>query len=210
MDSYGGPRIQYDNYIRLDTLKVINYEKSKPNPNIDAAWKVALAIGILTVLINIIIALIARNTSLKQLKSSKEVLLKQIDSAKENSITNFKGTLNSQNRQKWIDEVRHSISELIAQTSLISVELSSKERNYNTVAIYFEKAMYHKSKVDILLTPLKVEQNEVINLSTELVKICIVQNGKFDIEKYTNARIELIKASRKLSEMQWEKIKNLI
>jgi outer membrane murein-binding lipoprotein Lpp len=189
-----------------DTLKILTINKLPNSTWLSAAnmpWIVTLLIGASTVLINVFIAKMSRKNTFTQIENSLIIALKQIESSKELAKTNFNANLSANNRQKWIDELRNTLSELIANGSMIvGCESSDKMDEYIT------KTSLLKAKIDLLLNTHKSEHIAVIEATNNFVISCKEQ--PFDINKFHQAKSEILQAGRNLFAINWEKIKNVI
>ena len=70
-------------------------------------WIGALIIGLLSVLVNFWVAHRLR-------QSNERNLTRQIENAKEITLSQFKSTIATKNRQDWINELRNAISDAIS------------------------------------------------------------------------------------------------
>lgn len=112
-----------------DTVRIIlkGEEELKHGFDIqrDMPWIGAIMIGILTVIANILINRQLRKSNSesinKQLESSKETTLAQIDNARVLSEREFNKTVLSGNRQNWINDLRDLISKIIAKATRYSL-----------------------------------------------------------------------------------------
>lgn len=172
------------------------WEKNMP-------WVVALMIGILSALANVIIA--------NRLRSSNEKnLQKQLQSNKDTSLTQFKATVATKNRQEWINEVRHDLSELLANSALATAEFQSKAASKEVIYKYTERILYCRAKIQMLLNDQKVEQKQVL----DAVKLFVDENhiatkDNPNSVKINEAKKQILKSSRELFSIHWKKIKNL-
>ena len=168
-------------------------------------WIIALIIAILSGLSNIWIA--------KRLqKSNDQNLKRQIESSEKNSITQFKVTIATKNRQEWINELRHTISELISESIQIAFEMRiNKTENKESIKKHLTKLVYDKAKIEMLVNNEKPEQKDLIDKVNDVFNQCINASNpeEFDGNKLTLAREETIVAARKLFGIHWKKIKEL-
>lgn len=195
--------------INLDTLKVENIksvENSKPwYENNNMPWIISLVISILTVGINIYLSRINQKTAIQNVNS-------QIDSSKNLALLQFKTTLNTKNRQEWINEVRHSTSDFLANAALFNVVLYSNEKEeerFKTLMPHFEKMFYYKNKIAMLLNANKPEQKDLLDSVESIVIICSNPKKDIDATAFRLKEAEIIKFSRVLFEKHWEKIKEV-
>lgn len=223
--------IQNDQQVQLhlntDTLNIKSITNQQSQPwyvGNSTPWLVALIISVLTFVINIYIARLGQRTAIRnidlQIKSSTEtskasiensmnIALRQIENSKDLAITQFKSTLNSKNRQDWLNELRHSISELMVQASLMNVHISRNAGDKDKFLPNYEKMSYNQQKILLLLNPLKLEQNPIIELVNKLVQMSMQPYGTYDDSEYADLQDKIIAESRKLFIIHWGKIKAL-
>ena len=207
VDSIDNRIIEKSLHLKLDTLKVENIKNNKESvvwyESESMPWIISLLIAIITIGINVYIARVNQKTALKNVQN-------QIESSKSLALTQFKATLNTKNRQDWINEVRHTISDLLAQTAIFSVRVfDKKSENGDILMPHFEKIYYYKSKIAMLLNSEKNEQANLLNLINELVYLLAnIEKGKTEkiIKEKEN---EIINASRVLFDLHWKKIKEI-
>eukprot|EP01093_Parvamoeba_rugata_P002527 TRINITY_DN13108_c0_g1_i1.p1 TRINITY_DN13108_c0_g1~~TRINITY_DN13108_c0_g1_i1.p1 ORF type:complete len:156 (-),score=30.54 TRINITY_DN13108_c0_g1_i1:61-528(-) len=152
-------------------------------------WIVALIIGLLSVLANYIIANQLRKTT------------------KENLNTEYKATIASKNRQDWINEVRHTLTEFLSSALFLS-NIDHTEIDENNR--FLEKLISSKSKLELLVNDSKTEQKDLLN-SVENLLTLVTNDGKDPnfATKVRNSRNQTIKVARVLFNIHWKKIKNL-
>ncbi|WP_374505784.1 hypothetical protein [Flavobacterium sp.] len=85
------------------------------------------------------------NVAREQLHESSKIALKQIV---------------SNSRQEWVNETRHTISELITQINLLNIEFQEKN-DFEKKKIIHEKLTYNKNKILLLLKP-SIEQHKAL------------------------------------------------
>jgi hypothetical protein len=187
--------------LKIQDLTEKNHSSSFIEKNMP--WAVALLIGVLSAFINLLIS-----HRLKQ--SNEKNLLKQIENNKEINLTQFKSTIATKNRQDWINEVRHSLCEILENGNLLCFEILGSEPNTATIKAHFGKFLYSKSKIKMLLNEKKSEQRkvleELINFSNTIKDIF---KTKKNSPKQNDAEDQLIQAARELFEIHWKKIKQL-
>lgn len=219
-----------DFHLTLDTLKVQTIkptETTKPwYENNNMPWIISLIISAMTIGINIYIAKVSQTTAINnvaaqinsstdtsknQIEGSKQIAIQQIQNSQNLALTQFKATLNTKNRQDWINELRQSISEFLAQCAMINVIMSAKnnETHGEELLPFFEKMVYHKNKIAILLNIEKEEQKAVIEPIYEMVKVSLQPEEDYDAEVFRKKEEEILKASRHLFGVHWDKIKNI-
>src|SRR5258708_8181759 len=109
---------------RVDTTQV-HKDVTQPSRWYDSKsmpWVASIIIAIITVIVNLTISSSTRKTSLRVVQS-------QIESSVNLATVQFHSTLNSKNRQDWIDEVRNCISEFATHVRQLNIELQEKEKD---------------------------------------------------------------------------------
>jgi len=228
-DSITSKLLNHKIEIKLDTLKVQNIKSSEaPKPWYESnsmPWIAAIIVSGLTVAINVYIARINQKTAIQnvvlqinsvmegsknQIDNAKEIAIKQIENSKEIAITQFKTTLNTKNRQDWINDVRHVTSDLLVQCAMIQLEMISKDSSAikaKKISPFFEKLVYNNSKLSMLLNHNKDEQKELLDKVVEIISYSGKPNP--NATEFRKIESQLIEASRNLFEKHWEKIKNI-
>ena len=89
---------------------------------------------------------------------------------------------------------------------LISLERLGKD-DIDSLKRNFEKFLFSKAKVEMLLNVDKPEQKVIIDGMDKLLKNCLKDKNTFSTEEAKKERDEIIEASRKLFGIHWKKIK---
>jgi len=176
--------------IKPEVIKENYWIKSIP-------WIIALIIGILTVVVNIYLS--------KKLRESAERNLNlQLNNAKEITIAQLKGTVATKNRQEWINELRHNITEVLTHSLFLIANDDTPDTNSEKLT----KIIFAKFKIELLINDQKPDQVELMDKIQNLVEEIGAQK-KMDEIKIINFRQDIINASRKVFGTHWQKIKNL-
>lgn len=179
--------------INREKLDGFDWDKQMP-------WIAALIVGLLSVLANFIIAKQLRLTNLKNLE-------RQIEHAKEIALTEFKATIATKNRQDWINELRHTISEFMSYAVyLMPVEGAAKISDQDNV---YEKFTYSKAKIEMLTNSEKPNQKKLLDAIEDVLDLILLDAKDFDLDKFNDSRNDVINAARKVFDLHWKKIKNL-
>jgi len=203
--------------IKVDTLNLKSFPTEKKSKswyeNSAMPWIMALLVSILTIIVNILIAKNNLKTSKinldRQLQMTKELTLRQINNAKEIAFTEFKATINSKNRQDWINELRSCISEFLTQCAMINIEMANNSDNLEKIKPYFEVIVKNKSRIAMLINLEKEEQKAILKPINDMMSVSFSPENDWDVEKYKIYEDELLNATRNLLQLQWVKIKNL-
>lgn len=188
-----------------ETIQVKDVTDRKENENSldkNMPWIVAFSIGILSALINCLIAYKLRKSNYKNLKL-------QIENSREISLVHFKATIATKNRQEWINDLRNTISELISFTTAILVEMNLNKSDPNNLKEFLLKINYAQSKINMFLNSSKPEQLDLKTKVGELVSECTKKHHT-SVGKVFEPKINaVVDSARVLFELHWKKVKNL-
>ena len=130
--------------------------------------------------------------------------------------------INSNNRQEWINETRHTVSELITQANLLNIEFQEQTINIEKKKNIHEKLTYSKNKLFLLLLP-RIEKHKllldslnelIITLDIHLLNSDSNNNPNgigfitYDNNKFIMQTEEVIKNARHLLYEEWSKIQS--
>jgi len=161
-------------------------------------WIIALLVGILTLVANIYLS--------KQLrKTSENNLINQLNHNKEITLIQLKGTIATQNRQEWINNLRQNISELITSAVFIIADYENK----NDPARNIEKLVLSKSKIELLINPDNEDHNDLVNKIESLLNEISKGEDDYNEDRTNKKRVAVIEISRKIFQKTWAKIKRL-
>lgn len=196
----------------------VRFDDKKKGLSEQMPWIVALLIGLLTVLANLI-------TSHYLSKRGKEQLNRQVESNERMNEKQIKATVLSANRQKWINELREKMTEFRTLTGRLHLNLDvnhkgkqlspAEKTEYETKV---EELFHHlrmMMKPDELLTNSEEDQNtrEFLRLIDSVRCICGLGNTTNEererLNKIGSDLEELISCSRRIGKNEWEKVKNL-
>lgn len=171
-------------------------------------WIVALLIGLLSAGVNLRAA--------KKLRESNEKnQQQQIDNVKEITMLQFKGTIASQNKQGWINDLREEISELITKCHVIAEEFhldedfeEEEEMDDERFKDNWEQLYFSEAKIKLLLNVNNEDQRELLESIDKMVNY-MLKDKDFTWEEFNGLRSDVVDSTRKLFEKHWEKIKNL-
>lgn len=135
--------------------------------------------------------------------------------AKYVAFKQFKGTLNSKNRQEWINVIRDHTSEFLSQGLIIHMILSTRKVTDTNDEIaeklkpHFEKMVYNKNKVVMLLNLEKPEQKDLLDKITITLNASTSAIADYDPTKFKEAEKQTLDSARHLFGVHWKKIKKL-
>lgn len=209
----------------LHNIYIIEKQQNEDNGNDSIMiWMVALIVGFFTIISSILINRSQRksneritmlslesseNSARSNIENAKELALADIQNTSKLSNQEYKATLNSKNRQDWVNELRDSMSELLSKSAIISIEYSKDKPDIEKIKPYFERIIYYKSKITLLINPNKSEQNKIIIEASNIIDEATKSPKDFNKKEYESAVLNFIKSGQKLFEYNWRKIKKL-
>lgn len=221
----------------IDTLKVQGVSFNLQNDlSKNMPWIIALLIGILTVLINFIIAKINQQTaiknidkqikstldiSIKQLENNKEIAIKHLENTQKITDKQFRTTLLTSNRQSWVNEVRDVLTKLVTQAKLLNIEFEESAPTSENKKIIHEKFTYQKNKLLILLSHQKKQHIPILDALKDLLEVLdrqlLLSIGKskntidppLDTIGVFEKCDEIIRLGSELLYQEWSKIQTL-
>jgi hypothetical protein len=169
-------------------------------------WVASLLIGVITVGINFYISMAARKTSLA-------VVQKQIESSVNLAKVQFQFSLNSKNRQDWINELRNCISEFATHARQLNIYLQSERDDKEKAFVLQEKVYLYKSKIRLLLTPSIEKHGIYLTAQEDLMNVLEIHllNSKAKIDQFNNQDFIvksdfMIEKGRELLYFEWQKV----
>lgn len=170
-------------------------------------WIVSLIIALITVIVNLWISASQRKTSLK-------VVTAQIESSTKLAKTQFEFTLNSKNRQDWINELRNSISEFATHVRQINIVFQRPDFADKAFELH-EKIFLNRSKIKLLLNNTKDEHKAFHSAQEDLMNILErhLLNSNAKIDQFNNVDFgqkldTMIDKGRDLLYYEWQKVQN--
>ncbi len=227
--SEGGSSVNV-NFPSTIELKGIHNQIEKPSIlEKNMPWIVALLIGIISAFVNFWMAHRLRQSNERnlqrqidsneknlkeQIDSNERFLQKQIETTKETKILEFKATIASKNRQEWLSELRHTLTEYLSSLSMISIvskgaDATHAKRVLEANSNYIGKMSLAKAKLELLMNEEKDEQKKLLDEIENMLSIVSTKKEDTYIQDIRKARSETINAARKVFEIHWEKIKKL-
>ncbi len=113
----------------IDTLNIQNLPNGKDTSQNDRPWKITLIVGLLVFIATITSSLITRTITLNGINTNKDIAIRQIENLQAATLHQFNSTLKTKNRQDWINDVRNSSSEIIANCVKINIEFQDSGIN---------------------------------------------------------------------------------
>lgn len=197
---------------KVDTLNAETVEKMQETlwyEHKSTPWLVSIFIAVLSVVVNLIISYFTRKTSIRTVQD-------QIQSSVKIASHQFHATLNSKNRQEWINDVRNCISEFVTQCRLLNMQFQepvhTKEKRY----ILHEKVSLYRNKILLLLSPQIPQHANFLGKMNELLDALEIHllNSRANILDYNNQEFlvksnEVLESGRTLLYFEWQKIQNV-
>jgi len=195
----------------LQIKNISNKPNNRPLWENNMPWLIALLIGLLSFIGNLWTSFILRHSNENIIETSKETALKQIEAEKDTSLRQINANIALNNRQEWINELRHLLSEFLTY----SMFLTSKNSKENQ-SKYVEKFVFAKVKIELLTNLDKPEQQVLLKTIESFLELVLKEPEPYELpevyqkeedEKISNARIQIVIAARELFTIHWEKIK---
>lgn len=168
-------------------------------------WIASLIIAVITVTVNLVISLTTRRTSLSVVKS-------QIESSVKLARVQFQLTLNSKNRQDWINELRNCISEFATHARQLNICFQRNDLDDKRFGLH-EQVFRYKSKIRLLLNNTKPQHTTYLDAQEALMKVFEIHllNSAAKIEDYNNqdflVKLDfMIEKGRELLYYEWQKV----
>ena len=188
-----------------DTLRIQNMNSAESNtawfegPN--TPWVFALVISIAGLTLNLIIA------------------NKQIKNNNRQQIRDIKATLNTSNRQTWLNELRNTIADFATCAKSLNVALQNKNLAEKQIELH-ERFSYNLNKLLLLLKEDKRLHKSLIDKTDELLTIIdsnlFVVGQKFNESdpEFNNAGVllkigEILKVGRDVLYDEWATIQSI-
>ena len=116
-------------------------------------------------------------------------------------------TVVSMNRQKWIDDLRDQLSELISLLNYINVAFHSHLSNKENFMEKLERVKFIQTKIMLLINPIEEDHVKLTSLISSAIEEII--KGKKEelpnkLHEYIKALVEL---SQKVLKREWERVK---
>jgi hypothetical protein len=203
----------------IDTLKVqVVPTKMETNSN-DRPWQVTLIVGLLVFVATIIASLINRRITLRGINTNKDIAITQIENSQLVTQHQFNATLKTKNRQDWVNEVRNSLVEFIANCVKINIEFQDPGNDSKQkVKDMHEKITFHRTKLRLLLSskPEKLPHSNLLASIKTLVDILDVHvlNYKGNVNDWKNGEFQkasdkIVDDGRVLLYDEWKEIQKL-
>lgn len=184
-------------------IQLSGWYESKSMP-----WVASIFIGVLTVVANLIISHYTRSTSLKVVRA-------QIENSSYLANVQFQATLNSKNRQDWINEVRNAISEFATHIRQLNIQLQEDETDKAITMHVHEKVYLFRSKIKLLLSPKIGVHLDFLNAQEELMDVLedhILKSkrkhGNYDNQNFIVKLNAVVDKGREMLYFEWQKIQN--
>ena len=139
-------------------------------------------------------------------------------------ITNrqIRATLNTTNRQAWVNETRNVITDLMTQAKLLNIEFQEGLPDRKREKEIHESVTQNRTKLLLLLKPDKASHKELLSLLTEFINTLDEHllnsraknergiNIPFDNMKFSIQSDKIIESGRALLYDEWRKIQSIV
>ena len=168
------------------------------------------AIGALLAGIAALVAIIVTlKSSSRQLRETIRTAEKQLTTNVDIAEKNLRATVRSNNRQKWIDELRTEIAHFL---SLLPAASGLKISGLTVdTAKLIQEVNFRAAKINLLINPEKEDYRRLGELVDEALQHAqkSYEKGSRDSNQLFTDMLALTKASQKIFRTQWQRVKNL-
>lgn len=189
-------------FILSDTLNVHisdTLAKNGGDLNNIMPWIVALLIGGLSIIANILINKGQRRLTMLSLQNQSDLALKSINK-----------DILSKNRQEWINTLRDCISNYLSSHELSKL-IAQHKKSAKTPPEYGQEFKIWQSlgyKIQLLLNPNEEKSKQMIELMTKL-NLATDYRSYSKEEDYERIKNEIIKIGQSILKEEWERVKKL-
>lgn len=179
------------------------FEKPKSDPLKDYfPALLTLIVGILTIIVNWLI-------SKKLRENTSQNIERQLAESKNIKYLELKASINTKNRQDWMNQFRDAVSEYI---SVVVVASTNLQVNNDVVRLTITKLMELQTRLDLLLHPEREKEKEIIACYSALTALLLLEESKKTkdhADKMGKHKEKLVELSRLVLERNWQKLNNL-
>jgi len=208
--------------ITTDLKNLNQKQKTDPMP-----WIVSLIIAGATVGINVYIAKLGQKTSIKnirtqieastqnsekQLEVNRDIVIKQIENSQSLALSQYKSTLNTKNRQDWINTLQHCVSDFLSQCimlQMINKTHVNRDDFFEKFFPFLEKMTYNRAKVAMLVNFEKQDHKDLILSFDEILSLWSSESDDENHRKFQDAQGKIMLAANKITRDNWQKIKDI-
>ncbi|MCL6274746.1 hypothetical protein M3P19_12060 [Muricauda sp. 2012CJ35-5] len=192
-------RIELPDTLNLKLTPTIDLNE-KQTDNDSTPWIVALAIGIISALVHIIVAFMQRKSMLQstnsQITNSKENIKSQIESNKQLKLAEFQANLKVQNQQDNLNTIIDNLTDFLSHTIKLT-----PNKNMDIVELEEVIAIIHNSKlkIELLLNPKIQIHSTLIDSLNQMIELIAIDEPKdFKFEQWQNTKDDCVNNSRLL------------
>jgi len=156
--------------------------------------------SILAFIVAIFTSLIGWRANNKQIKSSRESIKEQIQSAKEIAELDFRKQVLSANRVKWIEDLRNKVSLLISTMIMID---PSNDNSLSKLELIIELS----TSILLMLNPNDPRDSEFIGLMNDLPVLILKYPKDTTPKDIGEMRKKIINISKQILKSEWQKVK---
>ena len=153
--------------------------------------------------------LLSRRNTKDQLKQQRDALEKQGELSMRIARLDFKKSFVSASRQAWIDELRHTLSELVGITDFSAKKIVDRyqggpDDNTDKDALLRELSVL-RARIELLLNPEKREQDALVDRVAELTISFGSDDPNAVLETYPQAKQNLLNQAKVIFKTEWDK-----
>ena len=113
----------------------------------------------------------------------------------------------SMNRQKWIDNLRDQLSELISLLMFINLGIHSKLVGKDNLINKIEKAFFVETKIKLLINPREEDHIELISLIHNAVEEIFKDEKDRNLGKLMECQKAIVRVSQEVLKRESERVK---
>ncbi len=163
-------------------------------------WVVALLIGFLSLVVNILVH-----------KNQQKIALKSLSIQSEQYGQLIKKDILSKNRQEWINTLRDSVSNYLSSHELSKLIVKHDKKGKDTPPEYRNEFKIWQSleyKIKLLLNPEEEKSKKMIELMT-LLNLSTDYYSDLKEAEYEKIKNEIIQLTQSILKEEWERVKSL-
>jgi hypothetical protein len=194
----------YSSFVNLpDTLILKTFQVRTDSDKQESSkmpWIVALIIGLVTVIVNLLIANINRQSSESNINS-------QIENNKKLKVAQFKATLKTQNQQEDLNRLIETLTEFLSYSIIYTPDFIHD----NDSSLDIVNSIYRsKLKIELLLNPEKEPLHSKLIMSiNKIIEVIKLDAKDYKKEEMKVARDNCINVSRELIMILTSQINNI-
>lgn len=179
------------------------FDKPKSDPLKDYFPAIlTLIVGVLTIIVNWVISNRLRENTSKNIE-------RQLEESKNIKYLELKASINTKNRQDWMNQFRDAVTEYVSLVFIAATNLKVKD---DVVREVLTKLAELITRMELLLHPERENEKAAIESAKVLFASLLIADkdrSKTFHEDFYKEKDKLVLLSRKILEKNWQKLNNL-